>query len=396
MPAEPRIIPLCEPYLGGNEGRYLQDCIESGWVSSVGAFVDRFESMMAEAVGTAHAVATVNGTASLHIALLVAGVKPGDAVLVSNLTFVASANAIRHAGAFPIFIDADERTWQMDPGLVGDFLDTRIDSTSGNPVDRETGRRVGAILPVHILGYPCEMARLRSLAEPHEIPVIEDATESLGSSIDGSPCGSLGEFGCFSFNGNKLLTTGGGGMIVTKDPENARLAKHLTTQAKLPGVEFIHDQVGYNYRLTNLQAAVGCAQLENLPHHLERKQQIFKTYRQAFDGLGESIEVGPEVGPTSAPCHWLSALRLPETRDDSESPRSRALLQHLEAHGIQSRPLWQPMHLSPAYRETNSSAYPVSETLYREVLCLPSSVGLTKADQETVIERCLEFLDTRP
>lgn len=395
MPADSRSIPLCEPHLGGNEGLYLQECVESGWVSSVGAFVDRFESMMAAATGSTHAVATVNGTASLHIALQVAGVKPGDEVLVSNLTFVASANAIRHAGAVPVFIDAQESTWQMDPALLSDFLETHIDATSGAPVNRETGRRLGAILPVHILGYPCEMNRILSIADTYGIPVVEDATESLGSSSDGDPCGSLGELGCFSFNGNKLLTTGGGGMLVTEDPEKARLAKHLTTQAKLPGAEFIHDQVGYNYRLTNLQAAVGCAQLENLSHHLARKREIFETYQQAFGGRSDSVQVGPTVGATSTPCHWLSAIRLTETQDDPEIPRSRALLRHLKAHGIQGRPLWQPMHLSPAYREINSLACPVSETLFREVLCLPSSVGLTKEDQQTVIECCLEFLDTR-
>ncbi len=254
-----RDIPLCVPEIGGNEWAYVKECLDTGWVSSVGLFVDRFERQLADFVGAKFAVATVNGTAALHIALLVAGVRPDDEVLVSTLTFIAPANAIRYAGAWPVFIDAEPRYWQMDPEQVENFIERNCRWAEGILVNRTTGRRVSAVVAVHILGHPVDLDPIVAVCRKYGLAIIEDATESLGARYKGRMVGTLGDIACFSFNGNKLITTGGGGMIVTDNADWARKAKYLTTQAKDDPLEYIHNEIGYNYRLTNLQAAMGCA-----------------------------------------------------------------------------------------------------------------------------------------
>ncbi|RME03545.1 MAG: aminotransferase DegT, partial [Deltaproteobacteria bacterium] len=259
-PAAEGFIPLSIPKLAGNEWRYVRECLDTNWVSSVGAFVERFEREVAARVGARYGVATASGTAAIHIALLVSGVGPGDEVLLPTLTFIAPANAIRYVGAVPLLLDVDPVTWQLDPEKTIDFLEKECRWQEGRLVNRTTGRRVRAIMPVHILGHPVDLDPILEVARKYELTVIEDATESLGARYKERHVGNLGDIGCFSFNGNKIITSGGGGMIVTNDETTARRARYLTTQAKDDPIEYVHGELGYNYRLTNLQAALGVAQ----------------------------------------------------------------------------------------------------------------------------------------
>ena len=372
-------IALCVPEIAGNEWSYVKDCLDTGWVSSVGAYVDRFEGSLAEYVGTQFAVATVNGTSALHVALRVAGVEPDDEVLVSTLTFIAPANAIRYAGAWPVFIDAEPEFWQMDPQRVADFLENQCTWSGGTLRNRATGRRVGALLPVHILGHPVDLGPLRALARKFGLPVIEDATECLGASYRGERVGGGGDIACFSFNGNKIITTGGGGMIVTDNEAWAVRAKYLTTQAKDDPVEYEHREIGYNYRLTNIQAAIGCAQMEQLDGFIAAKRRIAAAYRTALADI-------PGVTPMreaawAASIAWLFTVRI-ESADFGRS--GRELLAALSREAIQTRPLWQPMHRSAAHSGSQCVGGEIADTLCAECLSLPCSAGLSVAEQERV------------
>lgn len=380
-PVPEGFIPLAVPEIRGNEWSYVKECLDTGWVSSVGSYVERFEADMARATGTRFAVATVNGTAALHTALRVAGVEADDEVLVSTLTFIAPANAIRYAGAWPVFIDADPTTAQMDPGRVADFLERRCVSSGGRLVDRETGRRVKAVIPVHVLGHPVDMDPVLALARAHGLRVIEDATESLGAAYRGRRVGQLADVACFSFNGNKIITTGGGGMIVTDDEALARKARYLTTQAKDDAVEFVHNEIGYNYRLTNVLAAIGVAQLERLVDYVERKRAIAARYVEACADVPGLTFLGE--APWARATFWMAVARV---EAEAFGADSRALLRALEERRIQTRPLWQPLHLSPAHAGSPRSGGEVAETLNRECLTLPCSVGLTEPEQRRVIE----------
>ena len=374
-------IPLCVPHLGGNEARYLEECVATNFVSSVGPFVDRFESLVAGAAGTRCAVATTSGTAALHIALLLAGVKPDDEVLVSTLTFIAPANAIRYVGAWPVFVDAEPRYWQMDTDLLADFLERDCEWVRGELRNRETKRRVAAILPVHILGHPVDMNPLLELARRYDLRVIEDATESLGATYRDQQVGRLGDIACFSFNGNKLVTSGGGGMVVTDEEAWAKQARYLTTQAKDHPIEYEHGEIGYNYRLTNVQAALGCAQMERLEEHLAAKRRIAREYNSAFQGLrGVTLM---EESPWAISACWMYTVLI----DEQETGiGSRALLEAFAAEGIQTRPLWQPLHRSKAHKGMPQTLCSTAERLSRDGLSLPCSVGLTNAEQQRVIE----------
>lgn len=375
------MIPLSVPELHGNEWKYVKECLDTNWVSSVGPFVDRFERMVADYVGTRHAVATVNGTAALHIALLIAGIEPDDEVLVSALTFIAPANAVRYVGAWPVFIDAEPAYWQMDPLRVTDFLNNECRWANGELRNKTTGRRVRAILPVHILGHPCDMDAIVDAARKFELVVIEDATESLGAKYKERTVGHLGDIGCFSFNGNKIITTGGGGMIVTDNAQWARRTKYLTTQAKDDPVEFVHGEIGYNYRLTNIQAALGCAQMEQLDDFIAKKRSIAATYASAFASLS-GITTMPEADWAFSIC-WMYTVLVDPTEYGMDS---RTLLGKLREADIQTRPLWQPMHRSPVYANLPTSICPVAERINQTALSLPSSVSLTTQDQQRVIE----------
>jgi len=360
-------IPLSVPCLRGNEWAYVKECLDTNWVSSAGAFVERFECMAATALGADHAVATVNGTAALHIALKLAGVKADDEVVVSDLTFIAPANAVRYLGAWPVFVDAEPRYWQMDPQKLQDFLRKDCVYAGGTLKNRHTGRRVAALLPVHVLGHPCDMDPILEEAGAFGLPVVEDATESLGVRYKGRPAGSFGRMACLSFNGNKILTTGGGGMIVT-------------AQAKDDVVEYIHGEVGFNYRLTNVLAAIGVAQMEQLESHVADKRATAGAYARALSRI-PGIRC-PEEPEGAFSTFWLYSILVDEKMAGTNS---RALLRHLDGRGIQARPLWQPMHLSPAHRGSYATDCTVSERLNRDGLSLPCSVGISDSEREQVV-----------
>ncbi len=379
--AETICIPLSEPEIRGNEWKYVKDCLDSGWVSSVGAYVSRFEQMIASTVGARSAVATSSGTSALHVAVLVSGVQADDEVLVSTLTFIAPVNAIRYAGAWPVLIDAERQFWQIDTQKVREFLTKNCQAANSELRNRKTGRRVKAILPVHILGHPVDMDPLVSMAREFGLVVIEDATECLGAKYRGANAGALGDIACFSFNGNKIITTGGGGAIVTANPEWARRAKYLTTQGKDDGVEFVHGEIGYNYRLSNLQAAMGCAQIEMLAQYIDQKRRIAARYEL---GLGTIPGITPMAqAPWAESIYWLYTILVEEEQFGMDA---RCLMKQLAARGIEARPLWQPMHRSPVHRHAQATACDVADWLHARALSLPCSVGLSQADQEYVIE----------
>ncbi|MCB0623879.1 MAG: LegC family aminotransferase [Saprospiraceae bacterium] len=374
------MILLSGPNIGGNEWKYIKDCLDTGWVSSVGAYVTQFEQMVAEFAGARFGVATSSGTTALHMALLLEEVQADDYVIVPNVTFVASVNSIRYVGARPILMDIDPLTWQMDLDLLADFLAEKTELRDGECYHRADGRRVRAIMPVHVLGNMADMERLMGLAAQYHLRVIEDATESLGSYFKGKHSGTFSRMGCFSFNGNKIITTGGGGMIVTDDEALARKAKHLTTQAKADSFEYYHDEVGYNYRLVNTSAAMGVAQMEQLPGFIERKHAIAAIYKEGLSGVGDIgfQEVAPEVEPN----WWLFTIH---------TERQREVLERLNAHQMQSRPFWVPMNQLPMYREfPYIQTADHSDRVYRTALSIPCSTNITDGELEQIIGKIRE------
>jgi perosamine synthetase len=376
-----RRIPLCEPNLTGRESEYIKECLDTNQVSSVGPFVDRFEREMARVVGTDYAVATVNGTAALHIALLVAGVQPNDEVLMPCLTFIAPANAVRYVGAWPVFFDVEPDYWQLDIDGLATFLNQQCEVSSGVLRNRRTGRRIAAILPVDVLGHPCDIRGIVELAAKYNLLVIEDATECLGALDAGQMVGSRSPIACFSFNGNKIITSGGGGMIVTNNEVWAHKAKYLTTQAKDDPVEYVHNEIGYNYRLSNILAAIGCAQLEQLDHFVDHKRRIAETYGDMLASVPGIRLMAERTGARSN--FWMYTVLVSKAAFGIDS---RLLLRELGTLGIQTRPLWCPLHQLAPYRDAQVWNIRVAELLYAEALSLPSSVGLTLADVRRVGE----------
>lgn len=378
------IIPLCVPELRGNEWRYVKECLDTGWVSSVGPFVEQLERDVASYVGTARGVAMSTGTAALHIALLVAGVKPDDEVLVSDLTFIAPANAIRYANAWPVLIDAEPVYWQMDVARAIDFLETQCRWSDGKLVNKSSGRRVSAIVPVHILGHPVDLDPLIEVARKYKLAIIEDATESLGAEYRGRKVGNLAhdtpQMGCFSFNGNKIITTGGGGMIVTNDPGLAAKARYLSTQAKDDPIEYVHSQTGFNYRLSNVQAALGCAQVELLDEFVAIKRNIAAQYTKAFADM-RGVTMMSEASWARS-IFWLNTILIDE---EEYGENSRALMRRLARRGIQARPLWEPLHRSRALSGVQSVGGEVADAINLRALSLPSSVGMTPEQVQEVI-----------
>lgn len=383
-PVEQGSIPLSVPEIRGNEWKYVKECLDEGWVSSVGAFVDRFERDLAAYVGREYAVAAVSGTAALHIALLVAGVEPDDEVLVSTLTFIAPANAVRYIGAWPVFIDAEPDFWQLDPQKVKSFLENECRWINGELRNKTTGRRIKAILPVHILGHPVDIDPILEIASSYNLVVVEDATESLGAMYKGRMVGRLGDIACFSFNGNKIITTGGGGMIVTDNEAFARKAKYFTTQAKDDAVEYIHQEIGYNYRLTNIQAAIGCAQMEQLNDYISAKRSIAASYTEKLKDIAGITPM--REAPWADSIYWLYTILLDE---EVFMKSSRQLMHDLAGLGIQARPLWQPLHLSPAHSGSQSYQCVVAEELNKSALSLPCSTGLSTDQLERVVNGIL-------
>jgi perosamine synthetase len=356
-------IALHEPWFRGNEWTYVRECIDTGWVSTAGAYVGRFEALLAGATAAAHAVATVNGTAALHLALHALGVGRGDAVICPALTFVATANAVAMCGATPVFVDSDPATLGLDPAKLERFL-----------ADRPGGAaRVAAIVPVHIFGHPADMDAIRGIAARHGIPVIEDATEALGSRYRGRACGAIGAIGVLSFNGNKIVTTGGGGAVLCNDPALAARLRHLATTARRDeGFQHVHDDVGFNYRLPNLNAALGCAQLENLDEFVELKRGLAHGYAQALADV-PALSVFTEQSWARSN-YWLSAVFL---RDRGARD---AFLAETNARGIATRPCWRLLCDLPMFRDApRGDALPGAREIEARLVNLPSSPQLMAA-----------------
>ena len=384
-----RFLPLSEPCLQGNEWQYVRECLDSGWISSVGEFVNRFEQRVAEYVGVKHAVATVNGTSALHTALLTAGVQPGDEVLVSTLTFIATANAIRYAGAHPVLIDSESQWWQMDPQLLRDFLRQRCRIENGELWNRGTGRRVRAIMPVHVLGHPVDLVAITELAAESGLRLIEDGAESLGASLNWKKVGATSDLACVSFNGNKTITCGGGGMLLTNSKRDADRARYLTTQAKDDAVEYIHNEVGFNYRMTNVLAAIGLAQLEQLDGFVQRRREIAEYYREHLSGCGLTWHVD---APGARSTSWLSTALVDPLQCGVTACELRDELQKAK---IQTRRLWQPMHLSPAHRDAEAVLNGTADRLFERALSFPSTPNLTEADLRRVVKATAGVLQQR-
>lgn len=361
-------VALHEPRFLGNELEYVKECIETGWVSSVGKFVDRFEQDLANYTGSSYAVACVNGTAALQVALKLAGVCPGEEVLIPSLTFVATANAVSHCGATPHFVDCEEATLGLDVNQLGAYLAQMTEKRSGVPHNKKTGKRLAAIVPMHTFGHPVDLDALLSLGQEYNLPVVEDAAESLGSFYKGKHTGTFGKLGILSFNGNKIITTGGGGAILTNDEKIAKLAKHLTTTAKKPHRwEFSHDHVGYNYRLPNLNAALGCAQLEQLPDYLKKKRQLAQKYCELFQGVeGVRFFTEPDFAKSN---YWLNVLLL----DPEYASERDAILESTNSNGLMTRPAWQPLHTLPMYNNCPRADLSKTEGLCQRIINIPSS-----------------------
>lgn len=374
------MINLAEPTVTGREEEYVARCLADGWLSSVGPMVDAFESRLAEYCGRRHALAVASGTAALHLGLHAAGVKPGDLVLTQAFTFVATANAVRMAGAVPLFVDSDAQTWNMSLEALRIVL-SQCERTTHGVIHKPSGARVGAVLPVLILGLCADIDALCTEAQSWNLPVVVDAAEALGAVTGGRPGTTRGLISCLSFNGNKVMTTGSGGAVLTDDPQIARHCRHLATQAKADGLDHIHDEAGYNYRMAAVNAAIGLAQLEGLDGFLAAKQRIAHHYRKFF-------------------ANQAGVLCMPAPKDHSDWPwlfsvlteHGRETVQALNAVGIGARRLWRPMHMQPPYQDclVQPGGLPVAERLYRQGLSLPSSVTISADD----LQRCCQSLRT--
>jgi dTDP-4-amino-4,6-dideoxygalactose transaminase len=370
-------IPLAEPSLGGNAGRYLEECLSTNFVSSVGPFVERFEREFADAVGSRHAVACASGTAAIHLALEILGVGPGDEVLVPTLTFVASANPVRYVGATPVLVDAEAHTYNLDPAVVAAELDRRA---------RLGLRQPRAIEVVHLLGHPADIDPIVEAADRHGVTLFEDASEALGARyaagrFGGQHVGTIGRVGCFSFNGNKLITTGGGGMLVTDEEPLAIRARHLSTQARLPGRAYDHDEVGFNYRLSNLAAALGVAQLERLPELLAGRRAVAARYDAELADL-PGFRPAPRA-VWADPSFWLYTAAL----DPDRATIGRdAAIDALASRAIEARPIWTPLHRTRLYADAPRLGGAVADEIVGSAFSLPSSSDLGQDDQARVVE----------
>jgi len=378
------MIHLSTPLIQGNEWKYIKECLDTEWVSSAGKYVDLFEQKIAEYTGSKFAVACVNGTAAIQVSLRLAGVEAGDEVIVSTLTFIASVNAITYNNATPIFMDSDNY-YNIDAGKTIEFIKNETVFKNGFTYNRKTDNKITAIIPVHVWGNACWLDELIELCNKQNIVIVEDACESLGTFYNngkykGKHAGTIGKLGCLSFNGNKIITTGGGGMILTDDESLAEKAKYLTTQAKDDPIRYIHDEIGYNFRLTNIQAALGVAQLEQLPSILKRKKEIYDFYQSTIENIeGLSLSKVPDYADNN---HWLNLLQIDNKvyNEDRE-----VLMKRLEENGIQTRPVWKLNHEQKPYKDCQYYQIGKAVELVEESLCLPSSANLTSKDLGKVI-----------
>ena len=378
------MIPLSVPNISGNEWQYVKECLDTEWVSSDGKYVDLFEKNIADFTGAKFAVACVNGTSALQVSLLLAGVKPGDEVIVPALTFIAPVNSVAYNGANPVFMDVD-KYYNLDIEKTIEFIQTKTIFKNGSTYNKKSNKRISAVIPVHMWGNAVWMDNLVYLCKERNIAVVEDASESLGSiysegKYKGHHTGTIGKLGCLSFNGNKIITTGGGGMILTNDKKLAEKSRYLTTQAKDDPVRYIHHEIGYNFRLTNIQAALGVAQLEKLPEFLERKQEILNKYQTAINDVdGLTIADVPGYAENN---HWMILLQI----DKKTYGEDREKLMHrLDLNNVQTRPAWAPIHMQKPYRNCQTYRIDRAEELVLISLCLPSSTNLSDKNLNKVI-----------
>ena len=379
------MIPLSVPNISGNEWQYVKECLDTGWISSAGSYVNKFEETIQNYTGVKYAIACMNGTAGLQISLNLSGVSSNDIVIAPNLTFVATLNAITYSGAEIVLIDVCEDTWQIDVDLLQNWLENNTKTTviDGKPITTEnnSGKKIGAIMPVYVLGGFIDIDKLVEISVAFGIPLIEDSTEALGSFKNKKHAGTFGLTGVLSFNGNKIISTGGGGMILTNNKNIAIRAKHITTTAKTDPLDYFHDEVGYNYRLVNILAAIGVAQMENFENILKRKKEIDLLYRSNLYGIGD-IKF-QENDPSSDPNCWLFTFR---------TKKMRLLLNHLNRNQIQCRPFWTPMNKLPMYKFLNYvNNQDISNKIFKECISIPSSSNLSLEDQHRVISEIKKF-----
>jgi perosamine synthetase len=371
LPHKDGMIPLHEPVFAGNEWEYVKECLDTGWVSSVGKYVDEFERKLAAFTGVKRAVAVVNGTAALHVCLLLADVQPGDEVLMPALTFIATANAIAYCHAVPHFVDSEEISLGVDAHKLDEYLARITEQRNGETFNRHTGRRIRALVPMHVFGHPVDLDAIAEVCRKYNLVLIEDSAESIGSSYKGVHTGNTGFVSALSFNGNKVVTTGGGGAILTNDEEVGRHAKHLTTTAKVPHRwAFMHDETGFNYRLPNINAALGCAQVEQLPGFLAAKRQLAERYAQAFAGVeGLRFVTEPSYAHSN---YWLNAILL----DEEHAAERDILLAATNDAGLMTRPAWTLMHKLPMYAQCPAMDLSIAESIERRLVNIPSSANL--------------------
>lgn len=364
-------IALHEPFFGGNEWQYVKECLDTGWVSSLGKYVDTFEAMLAQYTGVKRAIAVVNGTAALHMCLLLAEVQPEDEVIVQDMTFIATANAVTYCGAIPHFADISPRTLGLDPHKLAAYLRDIAIMKHGECINRLTGRRIKAVVPMHTFGHPVELDALVEVCETYNLQLVEDIAESLGSLYKGRHTGNWGTCAALSFNGNKVITTGGGGAILTNNESLGKKAKHITTTAKLPHKwAFFHDQTGYNYRLPNINAALGCAQMEQLEAFLIKKRKVANAYRDALQAIpGIHFFTEPEFAHSN---YWLNVILLQEPSTEMRD----LLLEKLQDTGILARPAWKLMHTLPMFSKCPKMDTTIAEKVEASLINLPSSVVL--------------------
>lgn len=362
-------IPLHEPRFIGNEKKYLNDCIDSTFVSSVGAYVERFEKEFAHYVGSKYAIATVNGTAALHVSLLLADVQAEDEVITQPLTFVATLNAITYIDAKPVFIDVDRDTLGLSPKVLEEFLTEHCDLIDGRCINKKTKKCIKACVPMHTFGHPCRIDEIKRICDAWHITLVEDSAESLGSFYKGRHTGTFGKLGAFSFNGNKIITSGGGGVIVTDDESLAKRAKHLTTTAKVPHKwEYTHDTIGYNYRMPNLNAALLVAQMENLDSFLENKRELATLYDAFFKENGIAFIHEPSEASSN---YWLQAVILKDAKERD------MFLDYTNSNGVMTRPIWTLMNKLEMFKESQSSDLSNCLWLEARVVNIPSSVRVS-------------------
>ena len=378
-------IPLSVPSIKGNEWQYVKECLDTEWVSSAGKYVDLFERKIAEYSGAKYTVACVNGTAALQIAMKLVGVNPGDEVIVPTLTFIAPVNAVTYNGATPVFMDADEY-YNLDTEKTIEFIKHETVYKDGFTFNKKTNMKISAIIPVHVWGNACWLDELVPLCQERNIYIVEDASESLGTVYNkgkykGQHTGNIGKLGCLSFNGNKVITTGGGGMILTDDQSIAEKARYLTTQAKDDPIRYIHNEIGFNFRLTNIQAALGVAQLEQLPVFLKRKREIYSTYQIAVENIaGLNLASVPDYADNN---HWMNLLQI-----DSEiySEDREVLMNRFEENSIQTRPVWGLNHQQKPYRDCQNYRIELANKLVYNSLCLPSGVNITNSQIQYILK----------